>query len=184
MGCFTGWRSQAQHYSGSPFITLNSLPGFRLILSLLQMTCSTCPSQVRMHQPTIRGTWPVSRPTVPTCASTRTYLVTPAPVHTVCACPGTKFHARRIVLTICTFSCGDVQYIPQIWKCDGTADCSNLVDEENCPVVDQVRCDHTTQSTCDEGACILSSWWSDGDADCPDRSDENEDCPDIVCGEV
>ena len=73
-----------------------------------------------------------------------------------------------------TFSCGDGQRISQILKCDGTADCSNLVDEENCTMVEQARCNHTTQSTCDDGACILSSWWCAGDADCPDRSDENQ----------
>jgi len=81
------------------------------------------------------------------------------------------------------FSCGDGQCVPLSWKCDGTADCTNLADEGNCTVVELARCDNSTQSTCDDGACILSSWWCDGDNDCPDGSDEKADCPVMVCGE-
>merc|ERR1719427_1868889 len=80
------------------------------------------------------------------------------------------------------FSCGDGQCLPNSWKCDGTEDCNNKVDEVNCTVVEMAKCKVDSQSICDDGACILSSWWCDGDADCTDGSDEKEDCPAVECG--
>ncbi|KAL3841911.1 hypothetical protein ACJMK2_020000 [Sinanodonta woodiana] len=70
------------------------------------------------------------------------------------------------------FSCvsGDTRCIPSTWKCDGTPECSDNSDEQNCP-----KCAHD-QWKCEDGTCISEQNVCDGKPDCVDRSDENHCC--------
>ena len=80
------------------------------------------------------------------------------------------------------FACGNHQFIPRDWMCDGSADCYNGKDELNCTDSSQIVCNNATEATCANGACILKSWWCDGDTDCSDQSDESLiECPVKKC---
>lgn len=67
------------------------------------------------------------------------------------------------------FACvsGKVNCIPEAWKCDGTSECDDKSDEQNCPecLAPFYRCPRN-------GACLAPSTLCDGHNDCPDGIDE------------
>ncbi|OWA52411.1 putative Sortilin-related receptor [Hypsibius exemplaris] len=78
--------------------------------------------------------------------------------------------------------CGpSAQCMPLGWLCDGSTDCSDGFDEENCRarggttarpnMASFASCD-MSEFRCENGQCIRGRYRCDGDADCTDGSDE------------
>ncbi|KAG0422217.1 hypothetical protein HPB47_001959 [Ixodes persulcatus] len=64
--------------------------------------------------------------------------------------------------------CSDRKCIPTAWLCDGEKDCSDGLDEANCP--NKCRPD---QFQCRNLSCISGRLECNGNVDCLDRSDED-----------
>uniref|UniRef100_A0A3B3I417 Low density lipoprotein receptor-related protein 2a n=1 Tax=Oryzias latipes TaxID=8090 RepID=A0A3B3I417_ORYLA len=76
------------------------------------------------------------------------------------------------------FRCGTGRCIPGDWHCDGTSDCVDDSDEQDCP---QVTCDHSHFQCLSDGECIPDVWVCDDEEDCEDGSDERQNCPGRTC---
>ncbi|CAF1457476.1 unnamed protein product [Adineta steineri] len=61
------------------------------------------------------------------------------------------------------------------WRniCDGTQNCMDGVDEENCDRIEMNEC-LKNEFRCRNGLCIPEEYWLDGEVDCQDTSDELE----------
>ena len=66
------------------------------------------------------------------------------------------------------FQCGSY-CILKTWVCDGTADCAEAEDEQNCSADTTCSPD---QFTCENGQCIEGHLRCNKDTDCIDLSDE------------
>uniref|UniRef100_A0A0K2U8P7 EGF-like domain-containing protein n=1 Tax=Lepeophtheirus salmonis TaxID=72036 RepID=A0A0K2U8P7_LEPSM len=104
----------------------------------------------------------------------------------VCLCPEGKVPLpgnSSLCYSECSdslFHCGNGECIPHRWKCDGIAECSNKMDESDCPSV--VTCEGTNFQCIKSKDCVPKLWVCDGFKDCEDGSDEHQ-CQKIDCGQ-
>ncbi|XP_077495221.1 uncharacterized protein LOC144106321 [Amblyomma americanum] len=72
------------------------------------------------------------------------------------------------------FKCAaDDQCVPIIKRCDGTAECGDGSDEQNCKFSE--TCSEGEYRCKNGGPCLPATWRCDGERDCADGSDEHED---------
>uniref|UniRef100_A0A671Q6S8 Low-density lipoprotein receptor-related protein 2-like n=1 Tax=Sinocyclocheilus anshuiensis TaxID=1608454 RepID=A0A671Q6S8_9TELE len=71
------------------------------------------------------------------------------------------------------FQCSNGQCINQDWRCDGTKDCTDDSDEQNCPLP---TCSSQQFKCLTGGECIPLAFVCDGEPDCTDGSDEQRAC--------
>ncbi|RDD40324.1 MAM and LDL-receptor class A domain-containing protein 2 [Trichoplax sp. H2] len=95
--------------------------------------------------------------------------ITPLPlVNNKCSNPSYAYQCPINNKTVC---------IPNTWRCDGTVDCDNAMDEDRCGIT--TRPCKTTEFKCGtNGGCINSTMHCNGVIDCFDGSDE-AGCPKI-----
>ena len=78
------------------------------------------------------------------------------------------------------FTCGNNRCILGKWRCDGTPDCADGLDEANC-TKEETSGGKTCPPLfwqCSNGDCIRQDWQCDGEKDCADNSDETS------CGKI